>query len=49
MEATLVFRRAFQFLADERGWDVGEIVMETSQTTLNVVRTQHIYLPTMLR
>ena len=34
--AQLIFRRLFQPLADERGWNTPDIVMETSATTLPV-------------
>jgi hypothetical protein len=49
VETTLLFRRALPALVDQRGWDLGEIVMETAQATVTVSQPKHIYLPTMLR
>jgi len=49
VEVWLLFRRAFQSLVDERGWDLGEVVMETGQLTLGVSPLERIYLPSLIR
>ena len=49
VEAWLLFRRAFQFLAEERDWDLGEIVMETDGFTLSTNAMERIYLPSIVR
>jgi len=49
VEVQLLFRRAFQSLVDERGWDLGGIVMEASQITLAVNPVERIYLPSLIR
>ena len=49
VEVRLLFRRAFQSLVDERGWDLGEIVMEASQLTMGVSPMERIYLPSLIR
>jgi hypothetical protein len=36
VEVTLLFRRAFKELMDQKGWDVPDIVMEQEAITLPV-------------
>jgi len=49
VEARLLFRRAFQSLVDQRGWDLGEITMETEQLVVSTAPATWIYLPMMAR
>jgi hypothetical protein len=49
VEATLLFRRAFQSLVDQRGWDAGEILMEEEHLVASAAPWACIYLPMMAR
>ena len=49
VKVRLLFRRALRSLVDERGWDLGEIVMEASQITLAIKPMERIYLPLLIR
>jgi hypothetical protein len=47
--AELVFRRAFQDVMDERGWDTPDIVMEERGVVLTLGPRWEVYLPIVLR
>jgi hypothetical protein len=47
--AELRFRRAFQTVMDNRGWDTPDIVMEEVQITLEERRWWRALLPTVIR
>jgi hypothetical protein len=47
--AELRFRRAFQDVMDERGWDTPDIMMEAREVVLPLGPRWDIYLPTVLR
>jgi hypothetical protein len=49
VEATLLFRRAFQSLVDQRGWDLGEIMMESARHSFSTRDLSKTFLPALLR
>jgi len=49
VEAVLLFRRAFQSLVDQRGWDPGEIVMESADLSFSTRDVSKTYLPAVQR
>ena len=49
VEARLIFRRAFKPLAEAKGWEMEDIVMETDSATLSLGPTYEIYLPVFMK
>jgi hypothetical protein len=47
--AELRFRRAFQAVMDNRGWNTPDIVMEETHITLKEHRWWRIFLPSVIR
>jgi len=47
--AELRFRRAFQAVMDDKGWDTPDIVMEEAQVTLAVQPWWDLFLPLVMR
>ena len=47
--AELRFRRAFQDVMDEHGWDTPDIVMEDREIAFSVGPSRALYFPTILR
>jgi hypothetical protein len=47
--AALRFRRAFQAVMDDRGWDTPDIVMEEVHITLKKRFWWRVFLPTVIR
>ncbi len=45
VEARLIFRRAFKSLAEAKGWEVEDIVMETEVVAVSLRSTRKVYLP----
>ena len=48
VEAKLIFRRAFKPLAEVKGWDLEDIIMETETVTLPA-RAYKVYLPLIMK
>jgi len=49
VEARLIFRRAFKSLAEAKGWEVEDIVMETEVVAISLRSTRKVYLPAVMR
>ena len=49
VEASLIFRRAFKSLAEVKGWEMEDIVVETDVATISSRPTYEIYLPVSMR
>lgn len=49
VEVTLLFRRAFIELVDQKGWDAPDIVMEEAQTMLSVQPWWEVFFPAVFR
>jgi len=49
VEVRLIFRRAFKPLAEAKGWDMEDIVMETEVVTISLRPTRKVYLPAVIR
>ncbi|MBM4464663.1 MAG: hypothetical protein FJ014_03700 [Chloroflexi bacterium] len=47
--ARLLFRRAFQFLAEAKGWEIEDIIMETDTVTISLRLPYKIYLPVLMK
>jgi mono/diheme cytochrome c family protein len=49
VEVTLLFRRAFIELVDQKDWDVSDILMEEASVTLSVQPWRRVFLPVVTR
>jgi len=49
VEVKLIFRRAFKSLADLKGWDVPDIVMEEMTQSISLRPAFRVYLPLVLK
>jgi hypothetical protein len=49
VEARLIFRRAFKSLAEAKGWEMEDIVMETDVATISLRPAYEIYLPVFMK
>lgn len=49
VEAKLIFRRAFKPLAEVKGWELEDIMMETDVVTLSLGPPCKIYLPVFMK
>ena len=49
VEATLIFRRAFKPLAEAKGWDMEDIVMEADVATIFLRPMWKVYLPVFMK
>ena len=49
VEAKLIFRRAFKSLAEAKGWEMEDIVMETEVVAISLRSTRKVYLPAVMR
>jgi hypothetical protein len=47
--AMLLFRRAFTFLVEAKGWEMEDIIMETDAVTLSLRPPYKIYLPVLMK
>ncbi|MCK4823159.1 hypothetical protein KA005_45785, partial [bacterium] len=45
VSAQLIFRRTFQSIADQKGWDIPDIIMEENSLTLSPYNHFDIYIP----
>jgi hypothetical protein len=48
LTAKLIFRRTFQSLADQKGWDIPDILMEEKSLTFSPIIYSNIYLPLVI-
>ena len=49
ISARLIFRRVFQDIADQKGWDIPDINMREITRTLTVLSNEKIYLPILIQ
>lgn len=49
VSAGLIFRRVFQGIADQKGWDIPDITMREITKTLSVISKETIYLPFLIQ
>ena len=49
VEARLIFRRAFKPLAEAKGWEMEDVVMETEVVAISLRPTRRVYLPAVMR
>ena len=49
VEARLIFRRAFKPLAEAKGWEMEDIVMERDVSTISLRPSYRIYLPVFMK
>jgi hypothetical protein len=45
----LIFRRVFQDIADQKGWDIPDINMGEITRTISVLDSKYIYLPILFQ
>lgn len=49
VSARLIFRRVFQEIADQKGWDMPDITMKEITQTISIPSTKVIFLPLLLQ